>query len=458
MHAQLSLPGGARIVVPDSLELITPYVLREQGDWFEDEIRFVRKAVTPGDTVIDVGANYGVYALSLCPLVGETGAVWAFEPAADTAAYLRRSIAENGFRRLTLEQAALSDRTGTARLAHGRSTELNRLARDGEAGEAVALRTLDQCLAAHGWSEVALVKLDAEGEELRIVRGGAAFFERLSPLVMYEYRDGAGTHPELVAAFAALGYASYRLVPALDLLAPVADVHALDPTALNLFCCKPDRAARLAARGLLAGDAAAAPVSAAGWLERLERTPYGARLAASWRFNAEEPAPGYDAYADALGLFAAAHDPAAGAATRCAALAGAHARLTAARAHAATSARLSTAARVAWELGRRADCIAALAPLVAALERGEAPDLSEPFVPASARFDALEPAALDPWFLAAALEQFERVRGFSSFYTGDSALAMIDRIEALGYGSAEMRTRRAVVAARAAARAESARA
>lgn len=45
MHAQLSLPGGARIVVPDSLELIAPYVLREQGDWFRDEIRVVRKVV-----------------------------------------------------------------------------------------------------------------------------------------------------------------------------------------------------------------------------------------------------------------------------------------------------------------------------------------------------------------------------------------------------------------------------
>ena len=48
---------GVRVVVPDSLELITPYVLREQGDWFEDEIRFVRRAVEPGATALDIGCT-----------------------------------------------------------------------------------------------------------------------------------------------------------------------------------------------------------------------------------------------------------------------------------------------------------------------------------------------------------------------------------------------------------------
>jgi len=36
----LSLVDGVRIVVPDSLDLLTPYVLLEQQDWFEDEVPF----------------------------------------------------------------------------------------------------------------------------------------------------------------------------------------------------------------------------------------------------------------------------------------------------------------------------------------------------------------------------------------------------------------------------------
>lgn len=42
----LTLVDGVRIVVPDSLDLITPYVLQEQQDWFEDEIKFVRFLLT----------------------------------------------------------------------------------------------------------------------------------------------------------------------------------------------------------------------------------------------------------------------------------------------------------------------------------------------------------------------------------------------------------------------------
>lgn len=59
----------------------------------------------------------------------------------------------------------------------------------------------------------------------------------------------------LVEAFAALGYASYRLVPGLDLLVPFNPEERVDGFLLNLFCCKPDRSARLAARGVLLDSA-----------------------------------------------------------------------------------------------------------------------------------------------------------------------------------------------------------
>ena len=66
----LTLVDGVRIVVPDSLFLITPYVLREQQDFFEDELPFVRELLQPGQNVIDIGANYGVYTLPMAQKVG----------------------------------------------------------------------------------------------------------------------------------------------------------------------------------------------------------------------------------------------------------------------------------------------------------------------------------------------------------------------------------------------------
>jgi predicted methyltransferase len=113
----LTMVGGVRVVVPDSLDLITPYVLREQQDWFEDEIKFLRRVLQPGQKVIDVGANYGVYTLSMAQAVGPKGYVWAFEPASTTASLLAAGVAANGYDHVTVERSALSSARGSAQLS-----------------------------------------------------------------------------------------------------------------------------------------------------------------------------------------------------------------------------------------------------------------------------------------------------------------------------------------------------
>ena len=67
--AAVPIVNDVKVVVPDTIQAMTPYVLREQGDWFEDEIRFLRTMIRPGMQILDVGANYGLYALSLARLL-----------------------------------------------------------------------------------------------------------------------------------------------------------------------------------------------------------------------------------------------------------------------------------------------------------------------------------------------------------------------------------------------------
>ena len=167
----LELVDGVHVMVPDSLDLITPYVLREQEDWFEDEIKFLRHLLQPGQKIIDIGANYGVYTLSMAKRVGPTGRVWAFEPASSTAALLAASIAANGYSQVVLEKCALSNVMGTAQLSLNTNSELNALVHgdqpNGES-EAVPLVTLDSCMETHGWAGIDFMKIDAEGEEANI--------------------------------------------------------------------------------------------------------------------------------------------------------------------------------------------------------------------------------------------------------------------------------------------------
>ena len=79
------------LAVPASLQSITAYVLLEQECWFEKEMDFLRHWLQPGMTVIDIGANLGVYSLPMARLVGKTGRVFAYEPGSEARTLLERS-------------------------------------------------------------------------------------------------------------------------------------------------------------------------------------------------------------------------------------------------------------------------------------------------------------------------------------------------------------------------------
>ncbi len=438
----------------DTLAEITPYVLAEQQDWFEDELGFLRLLLRPGQLVVDIGANHGVYSLSLARVVGPHGRVWAFEPASATAALLAESVQLNAMGNLQIDRSAVSQHSGTATLNLQLNSELNALARAGSppaaASEVVSVTTLDACQQRHGWRELDFVKIDAEGEELAILRGGARFFATLSPLVQYEVKEGSDWHFELVRQFAQIGYASYRLVPGLGLLVPFDTSRPHDPYLLNLYACKTDRAARLAAEGRLvtgtdplaaaALDDAAAGQQAAAAIGRL---PYGQALQAGWHGHADA------GLERALALHACSQDPSRPAALRHAALAESLVLLRQPEGPPRRAVRWASIARASAELGERANAVAALRQLLAAMPTLQAADLAEPFLAPAQRFDLVPPAGFaGRWLMAATLEVLERLESFSSFYSGDGSRARLEMIETLGYGSAEMARRRRLVRAR----------
>lgn len=443
----VTLVDGVRVVVPDTLDRITPYVLQEQQDWFEDEIKFLRRLLRPGQQVIDIGANFGAYTLSMAQAVSATGRVWAFEPASDTAEHLAAGIEANRFTHVSVERCALSSGSGSAELALQPDPEMNALVRDGLAAgqtETVPVLTLDECLEGHGWHDIDFVKMDAEGEEAAILRGGTRFFAQHSPLVQYEIKAGNDLHLGLVQAFAALGYASYRLVPGLDLLVPFDDTAAPDGFLLNLFSCKPDRAARLAAAGFLVEKPAGARPGYVGgaqnWRSSLARLPYAAPLAASWERTVAAGKSGD--VEDALALYAASREASRPAAERYAALEKAYLSLKNLCAREPAYLRLSTLARLARDYGARTACAMALARLCESLMKRGGADPGEPFLAPGARFDSVPPGdALGDWIVAGALEELERAGAFSSFYTGQAARERLEIIRDLGFGSAEMQRR-----------------
>jgi FkbM family methyltransferase len=410
----LRMRDGTHIVVPSSLDAITTYVILEQEKWFEKEIAFVARWLRPGMTAIDIGANLGAYSLPMARLVGPEGQVFCYEPATETCRLLALSKAKNRADNLQIIQAALSDREREGHLVQGASSELNTLEGSGP-GERVRISSLDAEEKTSNWGLVDFLKIDAEGEEQRILAGAESFFAKRSPLVMFEVKAAEKQNENLPRAFAAMGFGLYRLLGGAPVLVPVGVDEVLDSYELNLFAAKPDRAAALAGEGLLVeaipewmpDDAARARAQA--FLQARPFAPIFAQLPGG--AVAAEPV-----YRDALAGYAIWQSADLSLPERYAALRYACDTLTALCEKEASLSRLSTLARITWEIGRRTISVNALKVLTDALKRGTGRIL-EPFWPASPRFDQIVPGPnVVEWFVVAALEQFEQTAFHSSSF------------------------------------------
>jgi FkbM family methyltransferase len=310
----ITITNGVRVCVAPTIQLMTGYILLEQEDWFEDEMGFIRALVTPEMHILDIGANHGVIGLTIASQL-TSGHVWAFEPTVAPGAKLAESIALNGFAdRMTWVHAGLSDHDGSAEISISGNSETNSLYGAGTAKETIALYGLDAFLARENIdASVDFVKLDAEGEEIKILAGGDGFFRRQSPLVMFELKHGAEVNHGLIEAFQALGYGIYRLAPGLGALVPYEPTFQ-DGFLLNLFACKPDQqAARLAARGLLVEpDAQSAAPAASDWRDRMSALPFAQPHLERW-LAASPTSPEHEA---ALAACLQAGDPAIAVAVR----------------------------------------------------------------------------------------------------------------------------------------------
>ena len=184
--------------------------------------RFMRKELQPGSTFLDIGANVGFFSLLAASIVGETGAVYAFEPEPDICEAIAKSAEANGYTNLYPMQIALSDHDGEANFFRARDGTASSLVAEVPGREKRYERTLmtrvtslDK-LVAEGQIDlrgVSLIKVDVEGEEVRTVRGmRESLIAAKYPAIWCEVRGPQGstrapnTYPGVLAALADLGY------------------------------------------------------------------------------------------------------------------------------------------------------------------------------------------------------------------------------------------------------------
>lgn len=158
-----------------------------------------------GGTVVDIGANKGIYCFWLARAVGRSGQVLAFEPQPEMIRYIASRKRRFGLENVATVQTALSDYCGAARLTRRRvgdgsaSLDLGR-GEDGSETLEVPTAMLDN----FDLSNVKYIKCDVEGHELSVFAGARRLIETFRPVVQFE--SLAADAGNLFSFFERLGY------------------------------------------------------------------------------------------------------------------------------------------------------------------------------------------------------------------------------------------------------------
>ena len=201
----------------------------------EPECELLSLAIREGETAVDIGANYGLYAYWLGKAVGASGKVICFEPIPYTFDILQRVRSKLGIDNAELHRKGVGDQSGTMQFdipvqSSGQiAAPLVRLSgrkRSGDVSESPDFETyvkaeaevvrLDDFLA--DCNDITFIKADIEGGEAFALRGAMKLISEQTPTLLLEvnpeFLQGFGfSVADVVDPLEQLGYRAYWWSP-----------------------------------------------------------------------------------------------------------------------------------------------------------------------------------------------------------------------------------------------------
>ncbi|QJX48073.1 FkbM family methyltransferase [Hymenobacter taeanensis] len=227
MPMQVVLPAGTDIYLTG-------------GKSHSSEIRLARfliNTLQPGDTFLDVGGHFGYFALLASRLVGSAGQVLAYEASRSTYAVLAENV--KGQANIQAINQAVSDKQETISFYEFpvlynefNSMDVAQFADEKWFADFKPTRIdipatrIDDILKASN-HQPAVIKIDVEGAELKVIAGAAESLGHLRPYVVMEYLEPKrhnAEHQKAVALLQQLGYSAHSL-NALGQPVPCADLN-----------------------------------------------------------------------------------------------------------------------------------------------------------------------------------------------------------------------------------------
>lgn len=172
-------------------------------------IRFILESDFAGGTLIDVGANKGVFSYYMSRAAGPVGTVHAFEAQPELGPHLESVRAAFGLDNLQVVSKGLSSGPGSMTMRRDRAgsgtASFHHGAGDLEEIE-IPVTTLDDYLGEVGRPPVRFIKCDVEGHELEVFRGATETLRRDGPQLLFECHHSQAEDGRLFGFLTGLGY------------------------------------------------------------------------------------------------------------------------------------------------------------------------------------------------------------------------------------------------------------
>jgi FkbM family methyltransferase len=156
-----------------------------------------------GSVVFDIGANVGFYTLLASVLVGDRGKVVAFEPVPRNLRYLWSHLQINRITNVLVIEAAVSDNNGECLFDTGPNHSTGRISKKG--GLTAKVATIDKLVAGGEVPPPTHMKIDVEGAELNVLRGGMSTLIAYRP-DLFLATHSKGVHRQCCDLLKSLGY------------------------------------------------------------------------------------------------------------------------------------------------------------------------------------------------------------------------------------------------------------
>lgn len=212
------------------------------GEFSEEENLLFREYVRPGQFVVEVGANIGAHTVSLAQLVGPQGFVVAFEPQQIAFQTLCANVALNSITNVSCLQVVVGAQPGSMKVPM-----INPLKEENYGGLTLGNYSEGQDTLVVSLDRLNLpachfLKVDVEGMEEDVLRGGRETIARYRP-ILYVENDRGGKSPPLSRYIASLGYRMFWHFPRLfspgNFLGNRQNVFG-ETVSLNLLCLHRD--------------------------------------------------------------------------------------------------------------------------------------------------------------------------------------------------------------------------